>query len=210
MSISNGTMVYLFTDTPTAIISGGEPTNKNYNLQGVENIQDYYGDLAQKQKDLIFQPASLIGTASGEKQVFNGSVYYQILVKNRVDKRTSNGWGAGTYVKVDWLGWVKAEDLTDSEEAAYAKYEKRTDTATKERVKTANQLEQSDVNSLPKSKIDKTNLQQEKTPVVKKSNTTLYVIIGVAVVVVIGVIVYIKTQKQPQQTHIQPQQVVYT
>lgn len=209
MSISKGTKVYLFADTPLPIISGGEPTNKNYNLQGYENIQDYYGDLRQPQKDLIFQPASLIGTATGEKQVFNGSVYYQILIINRVDKRTSHGWNAGTYEKIDWLGWVKSEDLTDSEEAAYAKYEKRTDTVTKETVQAANKLEQSDVNSLPKSQIDKTNLKQEKQPVVNKSNTTLYIIIGVAVVVVIGVIVYIKTPKKPQPLQIQPQQVVY-
>ena len=207
MSISNGTKVYLFTDAPSPIISGGEPTNKNYNLQGVENVQDYYGDLRQKQKDLIFQPASLIGTATGEKQVYEGSVYYQILIKNRVDKRTDRGWSAGTYEKIDWLGWVKSEDLTDSEEAAYAKYEKRTDSATKETVQNANKLEQSDVNSLPKSQIGKANLQQEKILTPKKSKTVLYIGLGLGFLALIGgIIYYIKTRKDPQA---QPQQVVY-
>ena len=71
-------------------------------------------------------------------------------LKGVVDKRTDHGFKAGMYDKIDWLAWVSSSDITDSEDAALEKFDKRTDSATKELVKKANSSGLTDVNSVPK------------------------------------------------------------
>ena len=44
-TLPKGIKVYLFTDSAIPLISEGEPTSQNDKLEGVENVQDYYGDL---------------------------------------------------------------------------------------------------------------------------------------------------------------------
>jgi len=124
MSILNsGTPIYL-NSPDMAIISGGEPTNKDSRIAGVENIQDYYGDLKQKQKDLIFKQGELIGVVTGETRVVNSVLYYNVLITGQVDKRTSHGWGAGTYEKINWLGWISSESISADRDSLLSKYNK--------------------------------------------------------------------------------------
>jgi hypothetical protein len=187
-TLTKGTKVYLFTDSAIPLISGGEPTNQNDKLEGVENVQDYYGDLQQKQKDVLFQPSSLLGTLTGKKGVLNGTLYYNVLIKGVVDKRTDHGWKAGTYEKIDWLAWVSSSDITDSEDAALEKFDKRTDSATKELVKKANSTGLTDVNSVPKVD-EKSNTPT--LPIVTKQSTKKGLSTGVIIGIVAGVLILI-------------------
>ena len=136
--IQKGSKVFVNADAPITLFDGGEPTNPRSLPNGEGNVKDYYGDLKQVQQDLKFQPSSLIGVATGETIVYNSTLYYKILISNNVDKRTSHGWGAGTYEKVDWLGWASSADVTDNETTSLEKFNKRTDGATVAQVKTAN------------------------------------------------------------------------
>lgn len=198
--IQKGAKVYLFTKGPIPFISGGEPTNQNDKLTGVENAQDYYGDLEQKQKDVIFQPSSYLGTVTNKHQVLNGTLYYNVLIKGFVDKRTDHGWNAGTYNKIDWLAWVSSADLTDSEDVALVRYDKRSDAATKETIKTTNAAGITDINNLPKAdtKVKTTSaqtLQQNKTS--KKLSTPVTIGIAAGILIItFGAIYYFKRKGQ--------------
>ena len=203
--IPSGTKVYLNTDVAKPLISGGEPTNQNDKLTGFENVQDYYGDLEQPQKDVLFQPASLLGTTTDKKQVKDGVLFYNVLIKGVVDRRTSHGWAAGTYEKVDWLAWVSSADITDSEEVALEKYNKRSDAASLEAIKNANSNNQTTV--VPVVKKDAgTSKNQTVEPPTKKGvfaslsggNTPLIIggiVVGISL---IGLALYVSAKNKKE------------
>lgn len=148
--IAKGAKVFVNADGPIKLFDGGQPNTSNiWDLpNGEGNVKDYYGALSQKQNDLSFQPGSIVGTATGTTKVYNGSLYYQILISGAVDERTSHGLGAGTYKKIDWFGFASSAEITDVEDNALEKYNKRTDGATKTAVASANAKGNSSV-SLP-------------------------------------------------------------
>lgn len=203
MSIfAKGTPVYL--NAPNmAIISGGEPTNKNSKLTGVENIQDYYGDLKQKQNDVIFKEGSLIGKVTGETQILDSTLYYNILVKGVVDKRTSHGWGAGTYEKIDWLGWVSSQFITNDIDLILNKYNK-----SEVVVETSNVPKIPPVVTYPKTLpvvTDKSIFKQsDPTTGEQKPNYLLYGGIAFSILLIgVGLYWAFGSKPEPQQTTIQ-------
>lgn len=187
--IQKGAKVYVSAEAPINLLEGGEPTNQRDIPNDMGNVKDYYGDLRQAQQDLIFQPASYIGIATGETGVVEGTLFYQITLSNIVDKRTSHGWGAGTYEKIVWLGWASSADITDNEDYALEKYNKRTDNATLGDVKTANN------SNKPNVSISGTGNAATGSGTPATTTTKVITWALVAVAVVIGFFIYKKTQK---------------
>lgn len=205
--IAKDVKVYVFADAKITLLDGGDvagtdvtaPSRKN------GNVKDYYGDLRQAQLDLTFEPASLIGTTTGKTGVFEQVLYYQVIIENAVDRRTSHGWGAGTYEKVSWYGWASSADITDSETVGLEKANKRTDQASIDDIKKANAAGNPNVSvTAPKTDL-KTGTAQGDTG--KKSNTILYVGIGI-IVVAAGVVTYFYFKKKKQQSLAIPQNQV--
>lgn len=187
--IPKNTKVYVSAEAPINLLEGGEPTNQRDIPNDMGNVKDYYGDLRQTQQDLIFQPASYIGVTTGRTGVVNGILYYQISLINIVDKRTSHGWGAGTYEKIPWLGWASSAEITDDENYALEKYNKRTDNASLKDVKSAN------ANS--KSNVDISGTGNSATGNTGTTSTTTKVIWGLLAAIVVGIggfIIYKKTR----------------
>ncbi|MBC7408473.1 MAG: hypothetical protein H7339_08805 [Arcicella sp.] len=114
-TFQKGNKIYVLSETAITLYDGGQPDTPNqWNLPNPEgNVKDYYGDLRQSQQQLLFQPSSLIGTATGKTQLYNGRTYVQVLIESTVDKRTGHGLGAGTYEKINWLGWADPEQITN-------------------------------------------------------------------------------------------------
>lgn len=201
--IEKNVKVYVYADTPITLLEGGDvagtdvtaPSRKN------GNVKDYYGDLKQPQQDLKFQPASIVGTTTGKTGVFEKTLYYQVIIENMVDRRTTqNGFlgfdKAGLYEKVPWYGWASSADITDSETVGLEKANKRTDQASIEDIKKANASNNPNVSvTAPKTDLKTSTTQPDSG---KKSNTILYVGIGV-IVIVAGVVTYFYFKKKKQQ-----------
>lgn len=145
--IAKGSKVYVNADGPITLFDGGQPNTENiWDLPNEEgNVKDYYGTLSQVQKDLSFQPGSIVGTATGTTKIYQETLYYQVLISGAVDERSQSGWGAGTYKKIDWFGWASSAEITDVQDNALEKYNKRTDGASKAAVANANAKGQTSV-----------------------------------------------------------------
>lgn len=160
-----------------------------------EPMQQWYGDSGTTNGDKKFLQGSLIGTATGEKRVKGDVLYYQVNTFS--ENRSSTGflgWGAGEYSPRPMLAWVSSQDATDSEDAAFAAFDKREDGASIEDIKKANANGDTGYTKPPKSAAGSGNTPGTGTPNAN-SNSSKILIYGL-VVAVVGFVVYLFTRKK--------------
>ena len=205
MTINKNERAFVFANAPVKLFEGGSETSEREFPNDSTYVKDYYGDIRQEQKELYFQPASLIGIVTGKYGVFEGTLHYQILITGLVDVRTSHGWNPGTYQKTNWFGWASSADITNSLQTALNKVDKRTDNASQAQVEQANKQNQ---NGYEYSKPPTTTTPTIQTnPIVtkqsintsQKPSKTIYFVGGGALLFLLGLGLYLRSQKKEEQ-----------